>query len=110
MLLCIEIHAQQIYYIDMTKRLTIWVAIVALLLLIPLALTIRDGNVEGVGWNWSPFDFLFMGVLLFGAGVIFELITRKFTDTRRKIIVGLIILAGVLLVWVEGAVGIIGNN
>lgn len=50
---------------NITKRLIVWAAIVALLLLIPLVLTIRDGGIEGVGWNWTLSNFVFMGTLLF---------------------------------------------
>ena len=93
-----------------TKRLLIWAGVIVLLLLIPLALTIRDGNVPDVGWNWSAFDFVFMFVLLFGAGLVYELVARKMPKGVYRIAVGIAVIASVVLVWVNGAAGIIGNE
>ena len=95
---------------NLTKRLIAWAALVALLLLIPLVLTIRDGGVEGVGWNWTLFDFVFMGTLLFGASLTYELVSRKMTAHAYRAAVGLAVVAAVLLVWINGAVGIIGDG
>lgn len=82
----------------------------ALVLLIPLALTIRDGNVPNVGWNWSPFDFVFAFALIFGTGLAFLLTTRNSPSLQYRIAAGLGLLVAFLLVWVNGAVGIIGNE
>jgi hypothetical protein len=95
---------------NLTKRLIRWAVIVALLLLIPLVLTIRDGGVEGVGWNWTPFDFVVMGSLLFGSALTYELIARKMTDNAYRIAVGVAVTTSLLLVWINAAVGIIGNE
>lgn len=95
---------------NLTKRLIAWVTLVALLLLIPLVLTIRDGGVEGVGWNWTLFDFVSMGTLLFGAGVAYELVSRKMRANAYRAAVALAIVTAVLLVWINGAVGIIGDG
>lgn len=93
-----------------TKRLTIWAGVVALILLIPLVFTMRDGVVEGVGWNWTLFDFVSMGILLFGAGLVYELIIRKMEIGAYRAAVGLAVATSVLLVWINGAVGIIGDG
>lgn len=82
----------------------------AALLLIPLALTIRDGAVEGVGWNWTLSDFIFMGTLLFGAGVVYELVSRKIPTGIYRCAVGLSVATALLLVWINAAVGIIGED
>ena len=60
--------------------------------------------------TWSPFDFAFAGTLLFGTGLVFELITRRATSTSYRAAVGIAVLAGMLLVWVNLAVGIIGSE
>jgi hypothetical protein len=94
----------------LTKRLIRWAMIVACILLIPLVLTIRDGNVPNVGWNWSPGDFLFMGILLFGAATTYELIARKMNHASYRAAVALAGVTSVLLVWINGAVGLIGDG
>jgi hypothetical protein len=82
-----------------------------LILLIPLALTIRDGDVEGVGWNWSPGDFVFAFVMIFGIGLAYLLIARKAAGNRiYKMAIGVALAATFLLVWINAAVGIIGDG
>lgn len=58
--------------------------------------------------NWSLFDFVVMGVLVFSAGVVFQFVMRKVSDKFRMPL--LIILAlVVLLLWTELAVGVFGS-
>jgi len=59
---------------------------------------------------WSPFDFAFAGTLLFGTGLAFELLTRRATSTAQRAALGIAVLTGMLLVWVNLAVGIIGSE
>lgn len=83
----------------------------AAFLLIPLALTIRDGNVENVGWNWSAGDFVFAFVLIFGLGSLFELARRRAVgNTAYTFAAGLALIGVFFLVWINGAVGIIGGG
>lgn len=44
-----------------------WIAVTtALLLLVPLAIQLTVGSgVDGVGFNWTPLDFVVMGALIF---------------------------------------------
>ncbi len=93
----------------LTKRLIVWAAIIASLLLIPLCLTIRDGAVEGVGWNWTFSDFVVMGSLLFGSVLAYELVARKMSNFTYRIAFGITVVAALLLIWVNAAVGIIGE-
>ena len=60
--------------------------------------------------NWDLFDFAFMGALLFGAGLTYKLIARKGSTTAYRAAVGIAVVAALLLVWINGAVGIIGNE
>lgn len=92
------------------KRLIGWAIVVALILLIPLILTLLGSGVDGDGWHWTLFDFVFMGVLLFGAGLAYELLARKTTNNSYRFAVSIAITASVLLVWINGAVGFIGNE
>jgi len=79
-------------------------AIVTILLLVPLILTIRDGGVEGVGWNWSPADFFVMGGLLFAVGLVIDLTTRKITHPLYRAFALVGIVLSFLALWAELAV------
>lgn len=61
-------------------------------------------------WNWTAFDFVFAGVLIFGTGLAYLLISKRAGTTAYKGAVGLGLLTGFLLVWINGAVGIIGDD
>ena len=60
--------------------------------------------------NWDLFDFAFMGALLFGTGLAYELVARKGGTAAYRAAVGVALATAFLLVWVNGAVGIIGNE
>lgn len=60
--------------------------------------------------QWSPFDFLLMGTVLFGIGLAYLLIARKSEQTVYRAAFGIGLLGAFLLFWVNGAVGIIGNE
>ncbi|MBL7684376.1 MAG: hypothetical protein JNK00_13550 [Flavipsychrobacter sp.] len=59
--------------------------------------------------NWSGFDFLIIGVLLFGAGVICELVLRKVKALRHRFALCAAVLIVFFLIWAELAVGIFGT-
>lgn len=75
------------------------------ILLIPLVLTLLGSGVDGEGFHWTLGDFVVIGVLLFGTGLIYELITSK-VDKRYRVFIGVVLLAVLLLVWADLAVGI----
>jgi hypothetical protein len=75
-----------------------------LLLCIPLILTIRDGGIEGVGWNWKLGDFIIMGILLFGTGVALDYARQKVSNPTHRILALCAIVGAFLLIWVELAV------
>lgn len=56
--------------------------------------------------DWSASDFVFAGVLLFVPLGIYEFVARKTSDTAYRTGVGMALVAGLLLLWVSGAVGI----
>jgi hypothetical protein len=85
-------------------RLTIILAAASTLLLIPLVAMQFTNEV-----NWSASDFIIMGILLFGTGIICELILRKFTTLKKRIIVCGLVLFGFFLIWAELAVGVFGT-
>lgn len=83
--------------------------VVGALLLIPLVLTIRDGGVEGVGWNWSPADFFVMGGLLFAVGLIIDLTTRKISHPLHRALALAGIVFAFLALWAQLAVGAVSQ-
>jgi hypothetical protein len=86
------------------SRILIILSIVAGILLIPL---IAMQVSEEVMWTAS--DFLIMGILLLGTGLLLELAFRKVSNPKNRILVWGIILAAFFLIWAELAVGIFGS-
>lgn len=72
--------------------------------MIPLVLTIRDGGVGGVGWNWKLGDFIVMGALLFGTGLTLDFAVKKLTNPIYRVTACVAIVLVLLLIWVELAV------
>jgi hypothetical protein len=89
----------------MKKKMIRNALIISALLLIPLILTIRDGNIHGVGWNWSAGDFLFGFIIPFTAALIFEVIALRLSKGSHQFILGVVIALGVCALWVEMATG-----
>jgi len=90
--------------VNKNKRLIAILLTVPLLLLIPLIGMQFSSEV-----NWSLFDFLVMGVLLLGVGLMFEFVLRKVPNKNNRIALIAIILIVFLLIWAELAVGIFGT-
>jgi hypothetical protein len=59
--------------------------------------------------EWSPFDFVVMGVLLLGTGLICEFVMRTVKKTSYRIALVGAVLITFLLIWAELAVGIFGT-
>ncbi|MDB5242129.1 MAG: rane protein [Spirosoma sp.] len=77
---------------------------VAFLLLIPLVAMQFTDEV-----NWTLSDFIIMGVLMLGTGLLCELVMRKVPSIKYRIAICSAILAGLILIWIELAVGIFGT-
>ncbi len=77
----------------------------ALLLLIPLVA--MQFTTEVV---WTLSDFVVAGALLFGAGLTFTLLARLGNNRPYRLAMGVAVAAGLLLVWANLAVGLIGNE
>jgi len=80
------------------------VSAVLLILLVPLVAMQFTAEVK-----WSAMDFVVAAVLLFGAGLMCELVLRivKATGSRIAICVGILLVFA--LVWIELAVGLFGT-
>jgi hypothetical protein len=87
------------------KRLLFWAISVVLILMIPLVAMQFTGEV-----NWGILDFAVMGTGLMSIGLVYELIVRKSNQKTYRIAFGVAIAAIFLLFWINGAVGIIGNE
>lgn len=75
------------------------------LLMIPLiAMQFSDDVV------WTLSDFIFAGTMLFGTGLTYKLVTRKSGETVYRVATGFALFTGLFLIWVNGAVGIIGSE
>lgn len=87
-----------------TLRIVGWVLIAGLLLAPAIAMQVTDEV------RWTTSDFVFAAIVLIGAGGLAELALRASRDGSYRIGAGLAVLASVLLVWINGAVGIIGSE
>jgi hypothetical protein len=86
------------------KRLIIILSAVFILLLIPLIAMQFTNEVD-----WNIFDFVIMGILLTGTGLLCELVLRKVKSIQNRIIICAAILFIFFLIWAELAVGIFGT-
>jgi hypothetical protein len=59
--------------------------------------------------DWDVADFAIVGALLVGIGAISALAVRKTDDAAYRSAVGVALAAAFILVWVNGAVGVIGD-
>jgi len=59
--------------------------------------------------DWSARDFVIMGVLLFGTGLLCELVMRKVKSVQNRILICAALVFVFLLVWAELAVGVFGS-
>jgi hypothetical protein len=89
----------------LTKSLSLVALVTGLLLLIPL---VAMQYTQEVNWTFS--DFVFAGILLFGTGTTYVLIARKWNSTAYRLGVGVGVVAGLMLVWANAAVGLIGSE
>ena len=60
--------------------------------------------------NWDIFDFAVFGAMLLGVCVLYALAKRTANNTTYRFAIGVALAAAFLLVWINGAVGIIGNE
>lgn len=84
-----------------SKSMARVLALTVAILLIPfVAMQFTDE----VAWNVA--DFIVTGIILLGAGFIYELVIKKFIDAKYRAISVGILLVAVILVWAELAVGL----
>jgi hypothetical protein len=76
-----------------------------LLLLTPLVAMQFTEEVQ-----WTTGDFLFFGALLATAGLLLEWLLRLRADRAWRLAAGFTVLAGFVLIWAQGAVGLVGEG
>jgi len=86
------------------KRLTIILTVISVILLIPFIAMQFTNEV-----NWTFRDFAIMGVLLYGTGLLCELVLRTVKSVQNRILICVAIVLAFFLIWAELAVGIFGT-
>lgn len=99
-----DIDATRNSRLTRTLRVIGW-TLVAVLLMTPAVAMRFTTEVQ-----WTASDFVFAGVLLIGAGIVTELAVWASGDWSYRIGAGLAVLASLLLLWINAAVGIIGSE
>ena len=90
--------------IAQNKRLFGIVLTVVFILLLPLI-----GMQFSKEIDWSSSDFIIMGTLLLGTGLLCELVMRKVKTFKHRLILCGILLVALFLIWAELAVGLFGT-
>ena len=62
------------------------------------------------GWAWSPADFVIAWVLIAGVMLAYKLLAAKAVDRSYRAGTALTLLTGLGLIWINGAVGVIGSE
>lgn len=89
----------------LTKSLLRVALATAFLLLIPLVAMQFSQEMK-----WDLADFVIAGVLLFGTGLTYVVVSRMGTTTSYRLGAGVAVLAGLLLIWINLAVGFLGSE
>jgi hypothetical protein len=87
-------------------RLVLWLFLAALLSIPAIAMRFAPG----AGFNWTPSDFVVMGVLLGGVGLGVELVVRASSSLAWRGGAVVAVLTAFLTVWVNLAVGMVGSE
>ena len=85
-------------------RIAGWGAAVALLAVPFVAMRFTDEV------KWTASDFLFAGILFGTVGLVIELAVRRSSDWAYRGGVAAAAFAGLMIIWANGAVGMIGNE
>lgn len=86
------------------KRLVVIILSAAGLLLIPALAMLFTSEV-----NWTASDFLIAGALLLGTGLVVEFVLRKVKKPTHRLAICGVVVALLLLTWLELAVGLFGT-
>ena len=98
-----------------TKTVIRWLLMTAAVLAVPLLAMLFNIGVPDPGSgtgavNWGPMDFAIIGILVLGSGLLFEYASARAGSVAHRAAVGIAVAAGLLLIWVNLAVGMIGDE
>jgi hypothetical protein len=100
----------QLMEINTVIRWGRWLLLTVAVLAVPaLAMALNIGvpdpgsGTDGV--NWGPLDFAAMGVLVLGSGLLYEYASTRAGSFAHKAAVGIAVVTGLGLIWVNLAVG-----
>jgi hypothetical protein len=85
--------------------MVVWASAAAAILLVPLIGMQLSDDVD-----WGLFDFLLMGALLAAVAIPYELAARTNVSGAYRAGLGLTLVSAFLLIWINGAVGVIGSE
>ena len=110
-----QIMRENMTQLMQTRAVLRWVLITAAVLAVPLLamvfkLGVPDPGSGTEGVSWGPMDFAVIGVLVLGSGLLFEYASARAAAVAHKAAVGIAVAAGLFLVWVNLAVGMIGDE
>lgn len=86
-------------------RMMIWMGVIGAILAIPLVAMQYTDEVA-----WTTFDFVAAGVMLGTAALTYELTTMNKVSLAYRAAVALAVGTAFLLVWANGAVGVLGDE
>ncbi len=90
--------------LQLRKKILFVALATVLILMVPLVAMQFSAEVD-----WGVGDFFIMGMLVFGTGLAYVLLSRISESIAYRAAVAIAVVAGLLLVWVNLAVGIIGE-
>lgn len=85
-------------------RPILWSIPIVLLILPAVAMQFTDEV------KWSAFDFIFAAIMFGSVGIVVELTVRSSKSIAFRAAVALALAAAFLIIWINGAVGIIGDE
>lgn len=62
------------------------------------------------GWAWDAADFVIIWVIIAGAVAVYKFTASKAPNSAYRVAAGVALTTGVFLMWVNGAVGLIGSE
>jgi hypothetical protein len=110
-----QIMRENMTQLMQTRAVLRWVLITAAVLAVPLLamvlkLGVPDPGSGTQGVNWGPMDFAVIGVLVLGSGLLYEYASARAGTVAHRAAVGIAVAAGLFLIWVNLAVGMIGDE
>ena len=88
------------------KKLLPVLLVPTFMVIIPIAAMIFKAD----GWAWSAFDFVVWWILIAAAVLAYQFITNKTGSAIYRVAAGIGLGTGFLLIWINGAVGLIGSE